>query len=100
MGYHAFKPNTSGSAAQAFLLTSACPTCIFSTHSWQNSGTASSLADNTCRILVPPTADPVIRSKTCWHSLMNLPSETPLQQKHSSEEQAIPLAGSLIVKAI
>ena len=67
--HHPLKPNTSDNAAQAFLLTAPCAASIFSTHTRQNFDSVSSensLADNTCKILVPPLADPVIRSaKVC-----------------------------------
>jgi len=102
---HPFKPNTSGNAAQAFFLTSECAACIFSPHTLQNLdsvSSANSLANNTCKILVPPTADPVIRSKVRWYAPMISASKGPLgcREGHSVEEQPMRLKASLALKTI
>ena len=102
---HAFKPNTSGNAARAFLLISACAICIFSTQTLQNFDSVSSvnsLADNTCKILVPPTAVPVIRSKVRWCAPMISASKSSLRRREgqSVEEQPTRLEVSLIAKTI
>ena len=99
------KPNTSGNAAQAFFLTSACAACIFSPHTLQNPesvSSANSLADNTCRTLVPPTADPVIRSKVRWYAPTISVPMGPLgcREGQSVEEQPMRLEASLAVKTI
>ena len=101
---HPFKPNTSGNAAQAFFLTSECAACIFSSHTLQNLdsvSSANSLADNTCKILVPPTADPVIRSKVRWYAPMISALMDPLGwEGQCIEAQPTRLEASFIAKTI